>query len=154
MTDWIDDFYNKHTAAQADQARYSQTFPGMAARVWEALVSQIKLDINKLNAVMFPPNEGIRLNGREMTPMREQLFIDRPILPSLYLNVQLDIGGQSIKILQSRAESIEGPAVDTNERLSLSLDSRNGVVIQDASGQLLDIAGSSKYLLSRFLNRR
>ena len=95
----------------------------------------------------------MRINGRELIPSSNTLFVDNLVYPALYLDVQLDTHEQSINIHQLRRESMEGRGTKTDERLSLELDPNDQIVIKDPHGNRITVEGVSKYVLGRFINR-
>lgn len=117
------------------------------------LVAQIRHDADKLNKTAGPALKGdIEINRRELIPNEGTLNVDNLTFPAIYLAIRLDTSAQSIHVHQLRRE-MEGMSEETDERLLLELDANDQIVIKDASGTRLDIAGVSKNVLARFLNR-
>jgi len=154
MTDWIDEENAKRTAQEKEQERFWSIFPAVANRWWQALVIRIKQDAEKLNQTSRPAIKGeMRINGRELIPTEDTLYVDNLAFPALYLDIRLDVGARSIHIHQLRRESLEGRGRETDERLTLDLDTINDLAIKDSEGNSLSLEDASKYILRRFLNR-
>jgi hypothetical protein len=154
MTDWIDDFDNDSSNSRKRQEHRRQIFGPKARRIWEALVAQIQHDAARMNAasnVKAAMKGTIEINNRELIPGDSELNVDKPFIPSVYLDINLDTGAESIKIAQRRKETFEGDSRSTNERLNLQLTDGDEMFITDANGQHLTIEKASEYILRRFL---
>jgi len=155
MTDWIDKFDSDSKDQRIRQERRRSVFGPKARRTWEALSSQIGHDAARMNAspnVKAAMRGEIQINRRETVPIGDDLQVDKPYIPSVYLTISLDIGAESIRIEQRRKEILEGDYKDTIERLSLDLDDFDQMTVRNATGLPLTIESASEYILRRFLN--
>jgi hypothetical protein len=154
MTDWIDNLNAQRVEEERRRMHHSEVFGPEAGRMWRAVVAQIKHDADKLNKTALQAiKDNMRINGRELIPSDDTLFVDNLVYPALYLDVRLDTSSQSIHIHQLRRESMEGRGAQTDERILLELDPDDQIVIKDADGNRLTVECVSKYVLGRFLNR-
>ena len=153
-TDWIDEESAKNQAQSQARQHFWEVFPAMAERLWEHLTARLTQDAGRLSKV-FPAEikEAMLVNGRERVPQRNQLFIDNQAYPAIYLDIQLDSPGRSIRINELRRESLESKGWESHQRLLLELDSNDEIVIKDIEGEILSVDEVSKFILERFLRK-
>jgi hypothetical protein len=66
------------------------------------------------------------------------------------LTLQLNLGAETIKIVQTRRETPECNYHDRTEVLQLTVVNDNEIAFVDSNGKLLDVQSASEYILSRF----
>src|SRR6185436_12403141 len=154
MADWIDSLNKERAEEEGRRQHHEEVFAPAAERKWREIVAQIKSDADKLSRTARDAiKDNMRINGRELIPSGDTLFVDNLVYPAIYLDVRLDTHAQSIHIHQLLRESMEGRGKQTDERLSLELDPNDQIVIKDPNGNRLTAEGVSKYVLGRFINR-
>jgi hypothetical protein len=126
MGGWID----KRLEQTGVERERQRTLRAMGLRYWEALRETLSRDAAKLNA-------------RALSLLRSEIQVS--------LTVKLDLDAETIKISQTRKETLESPYRDTSERLELRLVNGNGIVCIAPDGSRLDLEGASEYILGRFL---
>lgn len=154
MADWIDNLNKEREEEEGRRQHHGEVFAPAAARKWQEIVAQIKSDADKLSRTARDAiKDNMRINGRELIPSGDTLFVDNLVYPAIYLDIQLDTRAQCIHIHQLRRDSMEGRGTKTDERLSLELDPNDQIVIKDPHGNRITVEGVSKYVLGRFINR-
>lgn len=147
---------------------------GAAQAWWEQLVTQIRLDVSKMNAGIVPKGwptmKGqIEINGRQSLPGPLELHIDKPPFPAredhldeppTYLAIQLDIDEGTFKTLHNHTRGAYAYGRGKNENCDrigilqvhfVADDDQVHLIIDD--GRELKIEPFSEGILQAFLPR-
>jgi len=160
MSDWIKKSKDKWDKDQKLRYHRGEVFGPKAISLWEELVSQIKNDVAELNATCEPMMKGpVEINnreidGRKLIPHDTELHIDKLSLPSISLTIQLDIGAESIKIIQRRKETLESEYIESSERIDIYLSDSDDMSLTEPSAygnQGLNLERASRRILERFV---
>ena len=152
MTDWVDNTLDAHTEKTDLEDKRKRTIYTMGPRYWEALRSCLHHDARKLNARAWPLKGAIEIKKRDLIPSDSELNINKLALPAIRLTLQLNLGAETIKIVQTRKETPEGNYHDSTEVLQLTVVNDNEIAFVDPSGKTLDVQGASYYILSRLID--